>query len=75
MTEAMRCMRCGGPMEVGFMRDLAHRHKAQAAWVGGTPQPALLWGVVTHGREVPVVTYRCEGCGYLESYAPKVDDE
>ena len=76
MTQSMRCMKCGGPMEEGFVRDLTHGGTAQAAWVGGKPQRSFWMGIVTKGRDqFPVVAYRCEGCGYLESYARVEGDE
>jgi hypothetical protein len=40
------------------------------AWVTGKPQKSLLTGVTLKGKRVfDVETYRCTGCGYLESYA------
>jgi len=78
MTQPMRCMKCGGPMEEGFVRDLTSGSTTalQSAWIGGKPQRSLWVGIVAKGREqFPVVAYRCEGCGYLESYARVEGDE
>ena len=43
----------------------------QVRWVEGEPIPRFWFhGVKLEGREpVPVTTFRCEGCGYLESFA------
>ena len=60
-------------MEAGFIRDrAAGGANLQAKWVEGAPTPSF-WledRVNMQGREpVPVTTFRCSGCGYLESYA------
>ena len=40
-------------------------------WVEGVPQKSIWTGVaVTKKVMIPVVTYRCGSCGFLESYAP-----
>jgi hypothetical protein len=58
-------------MEPGYVMD----HTGQSAglapqWVEGAPEKSFWTGVRTTGRAVlPVTTYRCERCGYLESYA------
>ena len=37
----------------------------------GAPEKSFWSGLKTSGREQhAVVTFRCDGCGYLESYAP-----
>ena len=66
------CPKCSGRMEPGFMADRAGgATDLQARWVEGEPIPRFFFdGVKMRGREpVPVSTYRCEGCGYLESFA------
>jgi hypothetical protein len=59
-------------MEPGFVIDKGTPGGSVSSpeWASGTPEPSFwsgvdLRGVVRH----PVVTYRCTGCGYLESYA------
>ncbi|MBV8855530.1 MAG: hypothetical protein JOZ02_01095 [Acidobacteria bacterium] len=71
MSEEHKCSRCGGRMEAGFLLDRRNHGtpQATAGWVEGTPEWSI-WGIKTKGRErYRVETYRCEGCGYLESYA------
>ena len=42
----------------------------QQSWIEGVPELAVWTGVKTKGKEThPVTTFRCEHCGYLESYA------
>ena len=73
MMQPMTCPKCSGHMESGFIRDrAAGAADLQAKWVEGPPTPSV-WlrdRVKMEGREpVPVTTFRCGGCGYLESYA------
>ena len=74
MTQLMTCPKCSSHMESGFIRDrAAGAANLQAKWVEGPPTPSF-WTprgrLKVKGRElVPVTTFRCEGCGYLESFA------
>ena len=72
MTERPRaCLRCHGNMEAGFVIDRGDGNQAGTQkWVEGAPERSFWHGVKTRGRDVlPVTTWRCERCGYLESYA------
>ena len=73
MTQPMTCPKCSGHMESGVILDRAMGGaNLQAKWVEGPPTPSFLPGgrVKMQGREpVPVTTFRCDGCGYLESFA------
>ena len=68
----MVCPKCSSHMESGFIIDRAQgAANLQAKWVDGPPTPSV-WrhGVKLQGRQpVPVTTFRCGGCGYLESFA------
>jgi hypothetical protein len=72
-----RCVRCNSAMEAGFVvdngRDLAQR---QATWASGDAQFSF-WrqsDVAKDARRMRVTTFRCERCGYLESYANEAAD-
>jgi hypothetical protein len=55
------CAKCGKAMEAGFVLD----------YQGHGPEPSFWTGVKFKGHQrLPVTTYRCPGCGFLESYAP-----
>jgi hypothetical protein len=58
-------------MEPGFILDRGHYSvPSDQRWVEGVPQHSIWTGVKTKGRDVYAVTsYRCQRCGYLESYA------
>ena len=65
------CVKCGGEMEEGFVLDNTSRARLQSEWVEGAPERSRWTGVRLKGKEqLPIVTFRCPRCGYLESYAP-----
>ena len=71
MARELECLRCKGPMERGFVADKAHYSVPETQkWVEGIPERSFWSGLKTKDRDVvPVSTWRCERCGYLESYA------
>ena len=71
MAESMTCAGCGGTMEEGFVLDRAHySFPAEQQWTGGVPERSFWTGLkIDEERLYTVVTYRCVGCGRLESYA------
>ena len=59
-------------MEKGFTLDMQGRgYDGREQWVEGLPKRSIWFGGLdTSGQRVlPVQTYRCVRCGYLESYA------
>jgi hypothetical protein len=58
-------------MEAGFLVDVGYGKTEVPKWVAGEPVSSF-WsaGLKLRGKEqLPVTTYRCRRCGYLESYA------
>lgn len=58
-------------METGFVIDVGYGKTAVPKWAAGEPVRSF-WssGLNLRGKEqLPVTTYRCRRCGYLESYA------
>jgi len=67
------CVKCGAPMEEGFILDNAHGARLQSEWIEGPPERSRWTGLRLKDKEhIPVVTFRCLSCGYLESYAQPV---
>lgn len=65
-----KCVKCGGTMKEGFPLD-SMRHNARVGhWAEGVPA-FLIFGILRLGgrRKLPITSYRCQRCGYLESYA------
>lgn len=58
-------------MGPGFLLDRGEGDRKRVVqWIEGDPQKSFWTGLVTAKRVMlPVATYRCTGCGYLESYA------
>ena len=64
------CLRCQGRMEAGFMVDEGHGTRTVAAWVEGAPERSIWTGIKTRDRRrLPVETWRCTRCGWLDAYA------
>ena len=63
------CARCGRRMHPGYLLERSDTRRV-TEWVAGPPEKSIWTGLRTTGRAtLPVTTYRCERCGYLESYA------
>ena len=65
------CPRCRGKMSEGFVLDRGESNSRNVQkWVEGEPVKSFWLGLKAEGREkFAVTTYRCDRCGYLESYA------
>lgn len=72
-----RCAKCGRTMDLGLIIDRTNPTVAAkpATWMEGAPEKSFWFGLKTSGRvQHAVITFRCGGCGYLESYAPASPD-
>jgi hypothetical protein len=58
-------------MESGWVPDNTHAGLQQENWSPGEPQPSFWTGLKVKKKDIviPVTTFRCPNCGYLESYA------
>ena len=64
------CPKCSRGMEAGYVLDQVHGGYAQNSWVEGPPEKSFWLGLKVAGHQrLPVTTFRCSRCGYLESYA------
>ena len=65
------CPRCRSNMSEGFVLDRGdHNSPGQQRWIEGEVRRSFWRGLETKGRDAyQVTTYRCDRCGYLESYA------
>lgn len=68
----LRCAKCEGQMERGFLPDHASGFAAfVSAWIGGLPMKSH-WRITKAQpgkKPISIGTFRCVSCGYLESYA------
>lgn len=66
----LTCMKCGAAMEGGFLVDHTYGGYAQPEWAEGEAKRSIWTGVKMGDKQrIPVETFRCPRCGYLESYA------
>lgn len=64
------CPHCRGSVSKGFVIDRGDATRKVQKWVEGEPVRSFWLGLNTEGRDAyEVTTYRCDRCGYLESYA------
>jgi hypothetical protein len=63
-------------MEEGFVLGLPGRAAlAVSTWIEGPPKRETFFGLNIRGRKrIRIRTFRCSGCGYLESYANNDSD-
>ena len=68
--QSKTCPKCGQRMEVGFVLEQNLSYYCPSVWVEGSPEPSF-WTItkVSGKTKRLVVSHRCVGCGYLESYA------
>ena len=70
LHRSLSCPRCSESMESGYILDEGYGTRTVAKWVAGEPERSIWRGLKLRGKAPhDVVTYRCKGCGYLESYA------
>lgn len=64
------CAKCHGRMEQGFVMDNTHGARVVSHWAAGAPQKSFWTGTkAPKGKLIPIGTFRCASCGYLESFA------
>ena len=72
MARTRTCPKCQGAMSEGFILDHNHSARAVGRWVEGAPEKSFWLGIRLRGKtQLPIVTWRCGSCGFLESYAVK----
>jgi len=69
-AEPTRCSKCKAEMVRGFLFESEGPKRMVSTWVEGAPKKSWLGGTkVPKETCIPVATFRCSGCGFLESYA------
>ena len=79
MADQQRCTDCGHALEIGFVPDATYGSVAQSHWHAGEPKQAKFFGIkagvkADWSQAVPIIAYRCGGCGLLKFYAPSDSD-
>lgn len=65
------CPKCGAAMQQGFVLDVTHGGRLVSHWVRGEPEKSFWVGtkLPSDAVQIPIGTFRCRSCGFLESYA------
>ncbi|WP_066794385.1 hypothetical protein [Sphingomonas soli] len=63
------CPKCGSSFTEGFIVDETYGAHGVSNWVEGQPVKSFWSGIKLPREKVPVRTFRCNRCGFLESYA------
>ena len=70
MATAIACSKCGRKMEEGFIVDNTYGGRRVSSWTAGKPEKSFWTGVSLKGKSpIDIATFRCAGCGFLESFA------
>lgn len=62
-------------MEQGFVLDNTYGARIVNHWSAGQPKKSFWTGTkLSEEKQIPIGTFRCKNCGYLESFArPEFD--
>ena len=67
--DSKTCPKCDTDIERGFSADY-HEDIALHSWMRGTPKQNWFGNVKLSQKDmIPIATFRCTKCGFLESYA------
>ena len=71
MARSTPCPKCGAQMDEGYIVDHTHGgSRTVSHWVEGPPERSIWMGLkIADRRSFSVATFRCQRCGFLESYA------
>lgn len=71
MAFSLKCPKCERAMEEGYILESGQGGPSVSSWIEGPPEKSFWTGVKVRDRaNLPIRTFRCTRCGYLESYAP-----
>jgi len=66
----MTCPKCAVQLSEGFLLERARHGRGVTEWIEGKPVVSFWTGLDLRGRtRLPVATWRCPRCGFLELYA------
>jgi hypothetical protein len=67
---APECPKCHGQMENGFVIEIYYGGRDVSRWLRGPAQKSFWTGIKSFEPvSIPIGTFRCTSCGFLESYA------
>ncbi len=63
------CPKCQASMAEGFIPFEKYSVPQVTGWFAGAPKKGWWGDVKLPGKPIPIATYRCTKCGFLEQYA------
>jgi len=71
-SPSVTCAKCGGQMEQGYVLDNTYGGRMVGHWTAGHPKKSFWTGTrAPEDEQIPIGTFRCAACGFLESWARK----
>ena len=71
MPQSTTCPKCQGSMTEGVIVDQNESGRQISKWLEGPVEKSMWVGLKLKGKKpIETKTYRCNRCGFLESYAP-----
>ena len=68
---ASQCPKCQSSMTEGVVIDNTYGSRGVSSWLEGAPVKSIWVGLKLGGKKpIETKTFRCNRCGFLESYAP-----
>jgi predicted nucleic-acid-binding Zn-ribbon protein len=64
-----QCPKCHNQMEQGAILDHLPGGARILGWVKGVPRKSWWRGIYSEVTDIPIGSFRCTTCGYLELYA------
>ena len=71
LEKSLSCPKCGSEMEIGFLLDFSsYGNIIPTLWIIGLPERSF-WRLTKIKGKIKrrVDSYRCQRCGFVESYA------
>ena len=70
MERNIKCPKCQRAMQKEYIPDATYGGVVLGTWVEGEVETGFLGAIKLKGKtRRTITTYRCNSCGYLESYA------
>jgi hypothetical protein len=63
---ALPCPKCQGQLVQGYVVEGIHEGVALSMWIIGQPTSDLFTRLKLTDAKMPIGTFRCQSCGYLE---------
>ncbi|MES2207256.1 MAG: PF20097 family protein [Pseudomonadota bacterium] len=74
MNRSLKCPKCSSQMVQGYVLELNDGRLSATSWISGAPEKSFLYGTnLKNKQNLPIESFRCEECSFLEFYAPPLE--